>query len=378
MAEIKKWVWQHSSYPSFPYDYSKIKDTLFDVTKKSGILEGLSLALEKKDTTNLQIDALSEEIISSSQIEGEILNRDSIRSSLKKRLDASFDYSNDNSTHHSDGLVDILIDSSFNQESLTKERLNGWHNALFPTGYSGLVKIKVASFRDEEISVVSGWGAKEKIHYKAPLPIQLESEIDNFLNYINNSNDNPLIKSAIAHLWFVIIHPFDDGNGRLARAITNYILSKELGLNYKYLSISLAVLKDKKRYYDILEKSNNLFFNRNYDFTEWILWHTNMINKALEFSLDNIKIVIKKAKFWERARELQLNPKQIKVLNKLLNAGENFEGGLTNKKYRAIAKTTQITASRHIKDLLEKGLIKEIDGYGGRSVRYKIVWEYEV
>jgi len=135
------------------------------------------------------------------------------------------------------------------------------------------------------------------------------------------------------------------------------------------------VLKDKKRYYDILEKSNNLFFNRSYDFTEWILWHTNMINKASEFSLESIKIVIKKVKFWERARELQLNPKQIKVLNKLLNAGENFEGGLTNKKYRAIAKTTQITASRHIKDLIEKGLIRGIEGFGGRSARYEIVWE---
>jgi len=190
---------------------------------------------------------VTNEILASSKIEGEILNRDSVRSSVEKKLDDAFDYSNDCSTHHTDGLVDILIDSSFNHEPLTEERLHGWHNALFPTGYSGMTKIDVAKYRNEEMSVVSGKGMKEKTHYIAPPPDTLTDEMHTFLEYINHSKDNPYVKSAIAHLWFVIIHPYDDGNGRITRAIANYVLSKELGLNHKYFSVSSAVIKDKKK-----------------------------------------------------------------------------------------------------------------------------------
>jgi len=375
MKDIKKWVWQHQNYPTFPFDNSKLDDTILQLSKSVGVLEGIISTLNYDNTVDLEIDTFTNEIISTAQIEGEILSRESVRSSVCKKFDRLFDAKHDKSTHYTDGLSDIMIDSSFNKNPLTKERLHGWHNALFPTGYSGLLKIKVASYRDEEMTVISGQGIKEKIHYKAVEPKDIEMDMNRLLSYINEKKVNPFIKSAIAHLWFVIIHPYDDGNGRIARSIVNYILSKELNLNHKYFSISHSVANSKKSYYEILEKSNNLFYNRNYDFTQWILWHTNMIKNAVEISISNIQAIIKKAKFWDRARSIKLNESQIKVLNKMLDAKDaNFEGGLTNKKYRNITKTTQVTASRHIQDLVKKGLLKEIKGYGGRSTRYEIAF----
>ncbi len=374
--EEKKWIWEHNDYPNFQYNHSKLDIVLSQVSRNTGILEGTVNTLNTSNTTSIQLDAVTNEILASSEIEGQILNRDSVRSSVRKKLDETFDYTNDRSTHHTDGLVDVLIDSSFNHEPLTIERLHGWHNALFPSGYSGLTKIDVAKYRREEMSVVSGRGMKEKIHYVAPHHDTLTDEMDAFFDYINHSEDNPYVKSAIAHLWFVVIHPYDDGNGRITRAITNYVLSKELGLTHKYFSISSAVIKDKKNYYHALEKTNKIMDNKDFDFTFWVLWHTHMINSAIDISLENIRTVVNKTKFWDRARNLKLNEKQTKVLNKLLDAGEEkFEGGLTNKKYRSITGTTQVTASRHIKGLVDKGLLLEVEGHGGRSTCYDIAWD---
>ena len=373
--EEKKWIWEHKNYPNFQHNHTELDAVLSQVSRNTGILEGTINTLNTSNTTSIQLDAVTNEILASSEIEGEILNRDSVRSSVQKKLDETFDYTNDRSTHHTDGLVDVLIDSSFNHEPLTEERLHGWHNALFPTGYSGMTKIDVATYRSVEMSVISGRGMKEKTHYIAPPHGTLSDEMHVFLEYINHSEDNPYVKSAIAHLWFVIIHPYDDGNGRITRAIANYVLSKELGLNHKYFSISSAVIKEKKNYYDALEKTNKIMHNKNFDFTAWVLWHTMMIDSAINISLENIQTVVNKTKFWDRARDLNLNEKQTKVLNKLLDTGEGkFEGGLTNKKYRGITGTTQVTASRHIKELVDKGLLQEIEGHGGRSTCYVIVW----
>jgi len=373
--EEKKWIWEHTDYPNFKYNRTKLDTVLSQVSRNTGVLEGTISTLNTNNTTSIQLDAVTNEILASSEIEGEILNRDSVRSSVEKKLNETFDYSNDYSTHHTDGLVDILADSSFNYEPLTQERLHGWHNALFPTGYSGMIKIDVARYRTEEMSVISGKGLKEKIHYIAPPHDTLVDEIYIFLEYINHSKDNPYIKSAIAHLWFIIIHPYDDGNGRITRTVANYVLSKELGLNHKYFSISSAVAKDKKNYYAALEKTNKIINNKYFDFTEWILWHTSMIDSAINISLENIQVVVNKTKFWDRARNMNLNEKQTKVLNKLLDIGAGkFEGGLTNKKYRGITSTTQVTASRHIKELVDKGLLREVEGHGGRSTCYDIAW----
>jgi len=318
----------------------------------------------------LKVESSINEIVTSSQIEGEMLDRQSVRSSILKRIDGS-DTKKDSSTKHTDRLVAMFMDSSINNAPLTIERLNGWHNTLFPDGYSGLYKINVAQFREEEMSVVSYKGGREKTHYIAPPPDRLDKEMDAFLAFVNKSEEEPYTKAGIAHFWFVTIHPYDDGNGRIARAITNYILSKELGLNDGYYSISTAIVEDKKSYYDLLEQSQKLMYNKNLEITEWIDWHTNMINKALEISLQQVQTAIQKANFWERAREYTLNTRQIKVINRVLDAGvDGFEGGLNTKKYISIAKTSPATAKRDIADLVLKNLLEQVEGTAGRNVRY--------
>jgi len=369
----KKWIWQHENYPIFSYDQSTLDSTLLDVSRNIGKLEGAIYTLNDKNINDIMIDASISEIIQSSEIEGEILSRDSVKSSVRKKLDETFDYSNDSSTRHTDGLVALLLDSSDIDAPLTEERLHGWHNILFPTGYSDGHKIDVAQYRSDEMEVVSNRGYREVVHYLAPPHEKLKEQMDKFLTYINEVEENPYVKSAIAHIWFVSIHPYDDGNGRIARAITNYVLSKELGLDHKYYSLSTAIREDKKGYYNTLEKSQNLFYNRSFEFTKWVRWHTNMINSAIDISLEQINIVTQKAKFWDRAREYTLNERQRKVIHKVLNIGmENFEGGLSTKKYAKIVNTSVPTAKRDITLLLEYGLLEQVEGSAGRNTRYKI------
>ena len=373
MRSIKKWIWQHNDYPNFNYIQSTLDTLLLEVSRNIGRLEGLIYGLNDKNINSLIIDSTIDEILKSSEIEGEILSRDSVRSSVRKRLDKSFDYLNDSSTRHTDGLVTLLLDSQENSSLLTKERLHGWHSILFPTGYSDGHKIDVATYRSDEMSVVSTKGYRETIHYIAPPHEQLEEEMSRFLDYVNYSKENPYIKSAIAHIWFVSIHPYDDGNGRIARTIVNYILSKELGLDYKYYSLSTAIREERRGYYDTLERSQNLFYNREFDFTKWIVWHTNTINRAIENSTEQIQIIAQKTKFWDRAREFPLNQRQLKVLNKLLDKGsQNFEGGLSTKKYAKMASTSTATAKRDISTLVNYGLIKQVEGSAGRNVRYSV------
>ena len=372
----KKWVWEDDRFPSFPYDKKEIEVLLRDVSRNMGRLEGVLNALGERSVREINIESSIEEIISSSEIEGEILKRDSVRSSVRKRLDSTFTYAEDRSTRHTDGLVDVFTDSSTNRKPITIERLNGWHNALFPTGYSGMLKIDTACFRKGSIEVVSGHVGKEKVKFVAPPAENVNKQMKAFLKYVNDSNDDPYIKSAIVHLWFVIIHPYDDGNGRLTRAITNYVLSEDSELSFKYFSISGAIKNDRKGYYSTMEKTNNLIYNRKFDFTNWIKWHTEMINNAIKISLNHIQASIDQTKFWDRVRYDALSPEQLKVIGKMVEKGiDGFQGGLTNKKYCSIAKTSPATATRHIKELLAKRVLCELDGYSGRNTRYDILWE---
>jgi Fic family protein len=376
MESIKKWVWQHDEYPNFNYKQSFLNPLLLKVSRNTGRLEGTIYGLNDKNINSLVIDASINEILQSSEIEGEILSRDSVRSSVRKKLDETFDYVNDSSTRHTDGLVLLLLDSRYNDALLTHERLHGWHSILFPTGYSDGHKIDVATYRSDEMSVVSTKGYRETVHYLAPPHEQLSEQMNQLLDYINSSKEDPYVKSAIAHIWFVSIHPYDDGNGRIARTITNYVLSKELGLDHKYYSLSTAIRKDRKGYYDTLEKSQNLFYNREFDFTKWVMWHTNIVNSAIEISLEQIKIITKKTKFWDKAREYSLNVRQLKVLNKLLDKGiGNFEGGLSTKKYASMVNTSIPTAKRDITELVGYGLIEQVEGSAGRNTRYIIKYK---
>ena len=372
---MKKWLWEDKRYPSFPYQAQKLIDAIDNTAKKIGQLSALITVLDKGKENNIVIDTLIEEIISTNAIEGELLNYESVRSSVRKRLDKNFTLGEDSSTHHTDALTALLMDSSLNHEELTLERLHKWHAALFAGGYSSLMgAINVGVFRNyDDMEVVSGAHTKEKVHYRA-LPAQkIEKDIENLLDYINNSTENIYIKSAKAHLWFVSVHPFDDGNGRIARVIADYILSKGLNFEYKYFSISSAIQLDKKAYYETLEQSQNLLYNREYDFTKWIGWHIKILSDSVDLGLKKVDIVVQRARFWNRVDQEQLNTRQIKVLNKLLEySKDEFEGGLSTRKYMSMTKVSKPTAFRDMQALVTLGYIKQIEGTAGRNVKYEL------
>lgn len=374
--DIKKWIWQHPDYPNFNFDKSQLLELISQIDYHRGILDGMTKLFNQDDIRKIQIDVLTDEAINTSLIEGEVFKRESVRSSFRKKLDKDFDtFSDKYSTKATDNLVEILIDCSLNKNLLTIERLHGWHNCLFENNYSKLDKINVASFRkDDDMEVISGAIGFEKVHYKAIPVAKIEDDIKNFLEYCNTSSENIYIKCAIAHLWFVSIHPYDDGNGRISRAITDYILSKySLNTEFKLYSISTAINIDRKAYYEILDKTTNLFLNRTFDITPWLIWHLNILKNAMQNALLNIEHLIQKTKFWDIHRNQPLNERQIKVLNKIFDVGiDNFEGGLNTKKYMAITKVSKATASRDIAELIEFGCIQQIIGTAGRNVRYTI------
>lgn len=374
---MQKWLWQDARYPAFPYNPNLLIDVIDKTSLKIGKLSTLISILDVGKENTIAIDTFTEEIIANSAIEGEYLNFESVRSSVRKRFDASFDYGKDSSTHHTDALASLLIDATSNHEPLCIERLHKWHAALFMGGYSSsLNKINVGEFRVyDDMEVVSGVYGKEKVHYRALPAKRIEKDIHRLLDYVNHSNENAYIKSAKAHIWFVSIHPYDDGNGRIARVIADYILSKELLLSSKYFSISSAIQLDKKGYYDTLEHSQNLYFNQKYDFTEWIKWHTQILASSIDTSLKKVDIVIFKAKFWNKIDPEKLNSRQIKVLNKLLEypKGE-FAGGLSTKKYMSMTKASKPTAVRDIQKLISLGCLRQIEGTAGRNVKYELVF----
>jgi len=374
---IKKWIWQHEQYPNFKYDKELLLDELNELEYNRGILDGVSLFFNDNDIKNIEVETLLNEAINTSEIEGEYLKRESVRSSLLKKLDSTFETLKDTSTHQTDNLIDILIDCSINKQPLTTTRLHGWHNCLFVSSFDRLHEINIARFRiNDDMQVVSGAIGHEKVHYLAPPQNKISNDIDDLLCWCNNSNENIYIKSAIAHLWFVSIHPYDDGNGRIARAVTDYILSSQTNntTKFKLYSISTAINHDRKGYYDILDKTTNLFINKDFDFTAWIKWHLKTLNSAMKMANKNIEYIIQKTKFWDRHRSDNLNERQIKVLNKILDLGyDNFEGGLNTKKYMSITKKSKATVVRDIQELVAYACIKQVEGTSGRSVRYEIV-----
>ncbi len=375
---ILKWIWQHLEYPNFKYDTSQLTELISQIDYNRGILDGVSKLFNEDDIVKIEIETLTDEAINTSLIEGEIFKRESVRSSFRKKLDKYFDGRSDtHSTRATDNLVEILIDSNLNKSNMQIERLHGWHNCLFEHArYDRLHKIDIAKFRSHsDMEVISGAIGHEKVHYKAVPVEKIESDIEKFFSYCNKSSENIYIKAAIAHIWFVIIHPYDDGNGRIARAITDYVLSRNTSTTqFKLYSISTAINSDRKGYYDILDKTTNLFLNKEFDLTSWILWHLGILNNAMEQSLKNIEYLVQKTKFWDKHRNQALNERQIKVLNKILDMGsENFEGGLNTKKYINLTKVSKATAVRDITQLVEFGCIEQIDGMSGRNVKYIVV-----
>jgi Fic family protein len=333
--------------------------------------------MNKDNIIQRQADALFNEAINTALIEGEVLNSDSVKASIAKKFGfEDIDYKKlDENTNN---LIEIIIDANTNYyEDLTLERLFGWHNALFPKGYSGLNKINTASFRGEEtMQIVGGYAGNEIVYYEAPPRANLENEMKNFLYWFNTTNES-LIKACIAHLWFVIIHPFDDGNGRITRAITDLVLSKiENSTISRLYSMSSAINANRKAYYKALEHTTGYIQKEDnfLDITLWCEWFLQTLYEALLETKTKLNFIVTKTKFWDKNKDKNLNARQIKVLNFILDIGiENFKGNLSKKKYMSISSSSSTTASRDISELLEIGCIKQVEGTLGRNVNYKIV-----
>ncbi|MGP2657513.1 Fic family protein [Malaciobacter sp. WC5094] len=371
----QKWIWEYDEYPNFTYDKEKLEPLLRDVIYEQGKLKSFMLLMDKKSTQYSLAQSLENEIIASCEIEGEILNRDSVRSSIKQKLGLD-SHEHYKALRKEDNYVDILIDANTNyDEEFTQEKLFGWHHAMFEKGYSGFSKIKVAQFRGEgAMQVVSGDYSKEKVHYEAPPFDTLVDEMDEFIKWFNEA-PTTLEKAAITHLWFVIIHPFDDGNGRITRALTDRVLSKlEQSSFSKIYTMSKSIYEDRKGYYNALDKTTGRFQKDNpLDITYWMEWFFKTLYHSLLDSQKQLNYIVEKTKFWDAHRKDELNARQVKVLNRLLDIGsENFKGDLTKKKYVKIANTADTNASRDIADLLAKGCIKKVEGTTGRGTKYTI------
>ncbi len=362
---MKHYIYQNKNWPHFTWDQSKINKLLADVLTAKGFLMGqmASVGLQTQNNTNL--DNISKDIVKSAEIEGEILNIQEVRSSIARKLGLIIEGSIP-SKRNVDGFVDMMLDAVNNCNSpLTDERLFGWHNCLFPTGYSGLYKIEVAKYRTDRfgpMQVVSGPIGLEKVHYEAIPAKEVPHNMAVLLDYINNNPENLLIKAGVAHLWFVTIHPFGDGNGRITRTITDMLLAKADKESKRFYSMSAQIQKEKKTYYAALEKAQK----GTLDITSWLEWFLSCLKRALETASSTTKTILLKYQFLNQA-QYELNPRQRKMIGMLF---EGFKGNLTSSKWAKINKVTQMTANRDITELLErKILVKNGDG---RSTHYTL------
>jgi len=362
------YLYNNQNWPIFEWNSEKLLPLLSYVRNRQGKLIGKmgALGFELRNEANLEI--LTQEIIKSTEIEGEFLDREQVRSSIARRLGLEISglvYSERNV----DGIVDLMIDATKNyDQELDKERLFSWHNALFPTGQSGIYKIIVGNWRDDStgpMQVVSGALGKEKVHYQAPPAAQLENEMRIFFDWFNlEQNTDLVLKSAIAHLWFVTLHPFEDGNGRISRALSDMLLARSDEQSYRFYSMSTQIRKERNSYYDLLEKTQK----SGLDITSWLEWFLKCLLHSIENSETLLEKIIYKHSFWLKHSRLNINDRQRIILNMLM---DDFEGVLNTTKWAKIGKCSQDTALRDIQDLIEKGiLIKSVQG--GRSTNYEI------
>ena len=365
------YIWQATDWPSWRYDLAALAQSLADVSRAQGLLMGrlADVGMALRDQASLS--ALTEDVIKTSEIEGEQLNVESVRSSIARRLGvdigalAPVD-------RHVEGVVEMVLDATANcNAGVTRDRLFGWHAALFPTGYSGLVRINVGDWRDDTtgpMQVVSGPLGRQRMHFEAPPADRLQSETDRFINWANSaSNEPPLIKAGLAHLWFVTLHPFDDGNGRIARALGDLFLARADGSPQRFYSLSAQIQRERKAYYDILERTQK----QSLDVTEWLAWFLETLHRAVDQAQHTLDAVLAKTRFWQRwaaPGSAPLNERQVKLVNRLL---DGFEGKLTSSKWASIAKCSPDTALRDITDLLARGVLRKSDA-GGRSTSYEL------
>ncbi|NVO10810.1 MAG: Fic family protein [Bacteroidales bacterium] len=365
---MKTFIHQKNDWPNFHWNSEQIVGLLSEARNLQGRLIGKMESLGFNLRNEALLDTLTLDVLKSSEIEGEFLNPNQVRSSIARRLGMKIAGSVE-SDRNVDGVVEMMLDATQNCfKPLTTERLFDWHAALFPTGRSGMYKITVADWRKDStgsMQVVSGAMGKEKVHFQAPDSSLVENEMNLFLDWFNNHEKTDLVlKAAIAHLWFVTIHPFEDGNGRITRALTDMLLARSDKSNQRFYSMSAQIRLERKGYYEILEKTQK----GNLDITEWIKWFLNCLINSLKSSDSVLVKVLFKADFWTKQSKIIINERQKKLLNKLL---DGIDGKLTSSKWAKIAKCSKDTAIRDINDLIDKDILQK-ESAGGRSTNYEL------
>ena len=363
-----KYIHQLKKWPIFTWSQD-VTPLLAATRHKQGRLSGKmeSLGFRQKDEANLLM--LTQDVLKSSEIEGERLNKEQVRSSVARRLGLEIGGLLP-SDRNVDGVVEMMLDATQNfDKPLTETRLFSWHSSLFPTGRSGMSTITVGKWRTDKkgpMQVISGPFGKERVHFEAPPPVRLKVEMQAFLKWLNKGlRLDPVLKAAIAHLWFITIHPFDDGNGRIARAITDMNLARSDKSARRFYSMSSQIQIERNRYYDLLEATQK----GDLDITDWLVWFLECLGRAFDNAESILASVLAKQKFWEKNASVGISERQKKMILKLF---DGFEGKLTSSKWATLAKCSQDTAHRDIEDLIEKGILKKEPG-GGRSTSYSLL-----
>lgn len=363
---MAKYIYQYKNWTDFTWNDKAINAIFGEVRLMQGKIIGQMNALGFSAKEEATLTALTLDVVKSSEIEGELLNYDQVRSSIARRLGIKT-AGLVPSSRHIEGLVEMMLDATQRHNlPITKKRLFGWHAALFPTGYSGTYEIEVGRYRTSEMQVVSGAMGKEKVHYEAVKPEVVKAEMDKFLDWFNNDNQlDPVLKAAIAHFWFIIIHPFDDGNGRIGRAITDMLLARAESSGERFYSMSSQILVERKQYYDILQKVQH----STGDITEWLEWFLHCLKNAILATENTTQRILRKAEFWKLHEQTPINERQRLMLNKLF---DGFDGKLQTSKWAKITKTSTDTALRDIKDLIDKGILQQTEELG-RNVNYELL-----
>jgi Fic family protein len=356
-------------WPAFSWDHEVLLPLLTRVRHKQGRVKGNMEVLGSQAQSEATWLNVSSDVLKSSEIEGELLNADQVRSSVARHLGLKMP-GLVKSDRNIDGVVEMMLDATQNfDKKITKERLCSWHSLLFPDGSNSVHKITVGKYRKGvrgPMQVVSGAAGRERVHFEAPDAKRLEQEMKFFMAWMNNwAAFDAVIASAVAHLWFVTIHPFDDGNGRIARALADMLLARSDQDTHRFYSMSAQIRSERKAYYEILEKTQK----GNLDITEWLVWYLNCLDRALDATDARLKTVLKKTAFWDKHSRTEVNERQRKVVNKLF---DGFEGKLTSTKWAKMTKCSSDTALRDIQDLIKKKILKS-DGSGGRSAGYVLL-----
>lgn len=367
--ESPQYVWAQADWPQLRYDSTRVAAELALARRAQGVVEGILAALGFRERTDLAAEAWAQEAVSTAAIEGERLDLMTVRSSVARRLVAA-GHKGPNAPRHVDGLLDIMDDAVTRaREPLTRDRLCAWQAALFPTGYSGMRRVQTGSYRDSDapMQIVSGREGNETVHYEAPASSQVPAEMERFLAWFNSAQDDPVLHAAIAHLWFETIHPFEDGNGRVGRAIIDLALARDAGETSRLVRISQRLLEKRDEYYDELNHAQR----GEVDVTRWVLWLVAQVRAAWEQAAVVVGASLERARFWAAHANKNLSDRQRKAVNAMLDRGPGgFEGGMSTRKYESLTGASRATASRDLIELDQLGVLKQVGS--GRSTRYYV------